>query len=108
MAGGDVDVRPTYLGDARIDDVARMVFELTSELWVLKDRTLVLEDLLEKNGVVVPGAVDKAVPDADLEVKLFTEREALTRRVYGSVLDADTRVDNALKAALAANERVAS
>ncbi|MGL3149014.1 hypothetical protein ACSS7Z_01510 [Microbacterium sp. A82] len=101
MSGGDVEIRPTYLGDARIDDVARMVFELASELWVLKDRTLVLEDVLEKNGIVAPEALDAVIPDAALEQRLFAEREGFTRRVYGSVLDADTRVEQALSAALA-------
>lgn len=101
MSGGDVDVRPTYLGNPRIDDVARMLFELTSELWVLKDRTMVLEDLLVKNNIVAPNAVDSAAPDDELQTKLKSERDALIRRVYGSILDADTRVEQALAAAVA-------
>ncbi|GAA2073073.1 hypothetical protein [Microbacterium hatanonis] len=96
MAGGDVPTRPTYLGDSRLDDVARMVFELTSELWVLKDRTIMLETLLAQNGVVAPGALDAAQPDADLQLKLAEERKALVARVYGAVLDSDTRAAAAL------------
>lgn len=96
MAGGDVPVRPNYLGDARLDDVARMVFELTSELWVLKDRTIMLEALLVENGVVAPGAVDTLQPTPELSQTLLAERKALVARVYGAVLDSDTRSAAAL------------
>lgn len=97
MAGGDVAVRPDYLGEPRLDDLARMIFELTSELWILKDRTLMLENLLTVNGVIVDGAVDAAQPDADLSQTLLAERRSLVSRVYGAVLDSDTRVEAALK-----------
>ncbi|MFZ3451704.1 hypothetical protein [Arthrobacter sp. 7Tela_A1] len=96
MAGGDVPNRPTYLGDNRLDDVARMVFELTSELWILKDRVLVLEDQLERSGALVPGAVDGAVPEGPLAGRLTAERRRLASRVYGSVLSSDERVSAAL------------
>jgi hypothetical protein len=96
MAGGDVPVRPNYLGDARIDDVARMVFELTSELWVLKDRTMMLEALLVENGIIADTAVDTLQPTTELSMKLLAERKALVSRVYGAVLDSDARSAAAL------------
>lgn len=96
MSSGDTPVRPDYLGDARLDDVARMVFELTSELWVLKDRNLILENLLTEHGILTEGAVDRAQPDAELSQRLLEERNALASRIYGSVLDSDTRVSAAL------------
>jgi hypothetical protein len=96
MAGGDVPVRPNYLGDARIDDVARMVFELTSELWVLKDRTMMLEALLVEHGVLADEAVDTMQPTTELSLKLLAERKALVARVYGAVLDSDSRSAAAL------------
>lgn len=96
MAGGDVPNRPTYLGDARLDDVARMVFELTSELWVLRDRVLVLEDQLVSSGALAAESVDTAVPDEALAEKLAAERKQLTARVYGAVLGSDARVEAAL------------
>lgn len=96
MAGGDVPVRPNYLGDGRLDDVARMVFELTSELWILKDRTLMLEALLVENGVIEPDAVDRAQPDYEQSLALLAERRALVARVYGAVLNSDDRSAAAL------------
>ncbi|WP_106402621.1 hypothetical protein [Actinocorallia populi] len=88
----------TYLGSARLDDLARMVAELTSELWILKDRTLVLEHLLAERGCLDPAAVDELRPSEELLARLRREREALVGRVFGAVLDSDTRV----KAAVAA------
>ncbi len=89
-----------YLGSARLDDLARMVAELTSELWILKDRTLVLEHLLAERGCLDPAAVDELRPSEELLARLRREREALVGRVFGAVFDADTRV----KAAVAASE----
>jgi hypothetical protein len=96
MAGGDVPVRPNYLGDARIDDVARMVFELTSELWILKDRTIMLEALLAENGIITDTAIDELQPTPELSLTLLAERKALVARVYGAVLDSDARSAAAL------------
>jgi hypothetical protein len=92
MAGGDVAVRPDYLGEPRLDDLARMIFELTSELWILRDRTMMLESVLEANGIVPAGAVDSAQPDQEMSLRLLAERKALAARVYGAVLDSDSRV----------------
>lgn len=89
-----------YLGSDRLDDLARMIAELTSELWVLKDRTLVLEHLLAERGCLDPAAVDELRPSEELVAKLRKEREALVGRVFGAVFDPDTRV----KAAVAAVE----
>ena len=96
MAGGDVPNRPTYLGERRLDDVARMLFELTSELWILKDRVLVLEDQLQRSGALAAGAVDAAVPEEELAERLSAERRRLATRVYGAVLGSDERVSAAL------------
>ncbi|MDX6744072.1 hypothetical protein [Actinocorallia sp. A-T 12471] len=90
---------PRYLESDRLDDLARMIAELTSELWILKDRTLVLEHLLERHGVIAAAAVDGLAPSADLAARLRAEREALVSRVFGAVLDPDTRVTAAVAAA---------
>ena len=96
MSGGDVPVRPNYLGSARLDDVARMVVELTSELWILKDRNMILEKLLADAGILAPAAIDSHQPDAELSAALLAERRALTERVLGAVLPADDRTAAAL------------
>jgi hypothetical protein len=89
--------RATYLsGDARLDDLARMVLELTSEVWVLKDRALVLEHLLAAKGTLAEDEIDAFQPAAELAAALRREREALVARVLGAPLPSDDRVAAAL------------
>lgn len=92
MSGGDVPERPTYLGSGRFDDLARMITELMSELWILKDRNMVLEKLLDDAGVVTTAAIDEYVPDHDTSVVLAAERAAFTARILGAVLPQDERL----------------
>lgn len=88
---------PTYLtGEERLDDLARMVLELTSEVWVLKDRTIILEHLLAAKGTLAEAEIDQFQPAAELAAVLRREREALVARVMGALLPSDDRVDAAL------------
>ena len=75
----------TILRDADIDGVGQAVLSLTRELWVLKDRMFVLEDILEKNGINVSEAIETYQPDADMESKLASEGAALVKRVLDSM-----------------------
>ncbi|MDI9915320.1 hypothetical protein [Rhodococcus sp. IEGM 1379] len=89
--------RPQYLESARLDDLARMVTELTSELWILKDRNMILEKILENSGVLTSSAVDEYQPDATLSASLLDERRALAERIFGAILPSDDRVARALE-----------
>lgn len=88
--------RPSYLGSDRLDDLGRMLTELTSELWILKDRTMVLEALLADAGVVTPAAIDDYQPDATTAARIAAERSTLANRVFGAVLDSDRRLEREL------------
>ncbi|MCE4265439.1 hypothetical protein [Rhodococcus globerulus] len=88
--------RPQYLESARLDDLARMVTELTSELWILKDRNMILEKILEDNGVLTGSAVDEYQPDVALSATLLDERRALAERIFGAISPSDERVARAL------------
>ena len=77
---------PTYLHNATIEDVARMVESLTEELWILKDRTLVLEQLLiEKTGLSLD-EIDTYEPGPELAQRLARERQRVIRKVLGAPL----------------------
>jgi hypothetical protein len=41
-----------------------MMFQLLSEVWVMRDRMVVTEELLRRNGVTSQEALDGFVPDA--------------------------------------------
>ncbi len=73
-----------YLADQSLDDLARMHTETLSELWILRDRVLVLEHLLEQAGVIAPDAVSTLQPDDALTEKLKQDRDAMVARVVGA------------------------
>lgn len=86
------DPTPQYLSNARTDDLARMILALTAELWQLKDRTLVLEQLLADHGVLPAGAIDQFQPSGAFSQALLEERRALTRRVMGAIAPSPERL----------------
>ena len=96
MSGGDVPTRPSYLGSDRLDDITRMLTEVASELWILKDRNMVLEALLAKAGVTTPDQVESFQPDAETAQRIAAERSAFTARIFGAVLDNETRLEREL------------
>jgi hypothetical protein len=83
---------PQYLSSERSDDLARMILALTAELWQLKDRTLVLEQLLQDHGVLPVAAVDEYQPSGAFAQRLLEERRALTRRVMGAIAPSPERL----------------
>ncbi|CAM3224913.1 hypothetical protein NODU109028_04825 [Nocardioides dubius] len=87
------DPRPSYLGSDRLDDLARMLTELASEVWILKDRNLVLETLLTDAGVVSSASIDAYDPDPETATRIAAERSAFTARILGAVLPNDQRLD---------------
>jgi hypothetical protein len=89
---------PQYLSAERVDDLARMVLALTAELWQLKDRTLVLEQLLSDSGVLDAAAIDQYQPTAAFGQLLLDERRALTRRVMGALQPSPERLAAELSA----------
>jgi len=78
------DPAPAYLADATPDELARMVVGLTEELWILRDRVMVLEQVLTDSGALQQTAVDEHVPGEDLHGRLGLERQRLIRRVLGA------------------------
>jgi hypothetical protein len=66
---------PVHLGDVVTEDLATLVFNLSREVWALRDRQLLLERTLEASGVVVPGALDEGWPDEETEAALEADRE---------------------------------
>jgi hypothetical protein len=89
----DVADELVYLDGKINEDLARMVTELTSEVWVLRDRLMVLEHLLASQGVVAQGQLDEFVPDDELTANLQAEREALVARVIGAPHNKDITVE---------------
>jgi hypothetical protein len=89
-----------YLGPDSVTDVARMLMALVSEVWILRDRQIVTEYLLETQGSVTREALDEFVPTGDLAAQITAERERFARLVAGAPIAATHRsVDEILERA---------
>lgn len=64
-----------------LDGVFRMMLELASEVWVLRDRFAVLEELLAQRGTLTADDLDVFQPGPELAAGLDDERAAFVRRL---------------------------
>jgi len=72
----------TFFADPAVDRLLGMVFSLTAEVHVLRDRLALLESALAERGIVERAQLDDAVPEAALEAQLGASRAALVRHVF--------------------------
>lgn len=75
------EAEQTFFADPAIDRLVGMVFSLTAEVHVLRDRMKLLEDALAKRGLLDPAALDTMIPDGALEASIAAERISLVRHV---------------------------
>ena len=71
----------TFFADPAIDRLVGMVFALTAEVHVMRDRLALLEDALRQRGVVDIAALDNAIPEGALEERLAADRAALVQNI---------------------------
>ena len=71
-------------GDESLDRLLRMNTELLSELWILRDRVMVLEKILEEKGLLDTRAIDDYAPSPEFDEALQDERDRLVQRVAGA------------------------
>ena len=74
-----------FLLHRRIDDLAAAYVSVLSELWILKDRQAVLEQVLARHGIPAAEAVDKFEPEGEFKAQLDAERQAWVRRMVGAL-----------------------
>lgn len=77
---------PSYLQNATNDELGRMITALTEELWILRDRVMTLEQVLEDAAVVTIDDVDLHEPAEPLDSRLRRERQRVINRVLGAPL----------------------
>ncbi|MDV6266697.1 hypothetical protein [Rhodococcus globerulus] len=76
---------PRYLnGDTDNDALMRMLLELASEVWVLRDRQILLENALRKHDALGVDELDAPITDPELHEKLKTEREEMILRIFSA------------------------
>jgi len=77
------------MGEAHVDNLARAVLTLTREVAVLTDRVMVLETLLEQQGVVTSEAVDTYQPDEAFQKRADAAVAAISGGVIAALQGAD-------------------
>lgn len=84
----------SYLGSKELDSLARMQTELLSELWILRDRVTILEQLLTDADILVPDQIDNHVPTETLEERLKLDRDQMVARVVGAGHRTELSIDS--------------
>ena len=74
---------PHYFRDPVIDHLLEVVLLLGGELWVNRDRQMIMEQLLATEGKVTAEMIENFTPDAAFQERQKKARRQFTERVYG-------------------------
>ena len=85
-----------YLDENNIDDLARMVTALLSEVWIMRDRMAVMEKLLGAKLEVSSQQIDDFIPNPEFAGYLEGLRDRLVTNVIGAPLAAKERSVDAI------------
>jgi hypothetical protein len=80
-----------YLTTDHVDDLGRMTLALLAELWIVRDRMAVMEQLMIERGALTAGEIDDYVPDAGLADTLERLRTRMATAVVGAPIAAVER-----------------
>ncbi len=69
----------------RADPVARLAITLAKELWMMKDRQIVLEHALARHGVDVRDLIEREAPDEPCNQQLAGERKRFVAEVIAAL-----------------------
>ncbi|MGZ5925288.1 MAG: hypothetical protein ACXWLJ_01325 [Rhizomicrobium sp.] len=67
--------------EARIDKLTQALFQVACELWVIRDRQALLEQVLAEKGIDAVALIDSYRPDAALAARLTAQREAFIANI---------------------------
>jgi hypothetical protein len=69
----------------QLDSLGEAILALTSEVWILTDRLMVLEEVLKSTGIDVAAAVETFVPPPEFEKRLDSRRDQLIAAVLSAL-----------------------
>lgn len=84
VVAGDHAAR-RILVPADLDRLGEALLALTSEVWVLTDRMIVIEAVLEQKGLDLRAAIEGFVPSPDCERLMAARRQGLIDAVVGAL-----------------------
>ena len=74
---------PHYYKEPIIDHLLEITLQLAAEIWVNRDRQMVMEHLLKTEGKVTPEAIEQFHPTDEFRALLESNRKEFTNRVFG-------------------------
>jgi hypothetical protein len=87
-----------YLSENNIDDLGRMLLALLSEVWIMRDRMAITEDLLFQKTGITSAEIDDYLPSPEFAAKLETLRNRFVTNVVGAPIAAEDRSVDAILA----------
>ncbi len=78
---------PHYYRDPMIDHLLEVCLQLAGEIWVNRDRQMIIEHLLATEGKVTPDMIESFRPDQDMKASMRDARRVFTQRIFGSLYD---------------------
>ncbi len=86
---------PHYFKDPMIDHLLEISLQLAGEIWVNRDRQMVIEYLLATEGKVTPDMIEAFKPDADMKEAMRNARRVFTQRIFGFLYDESDQAGSA-------------
>ena len=78
---------PLYFADPMIDRLMTIVLQLGAELWVTRDRQMIVEHLLATEGRVTPQMIEQFKPSPQMAEAQRDARRALAKSLYGGLYE---------------------
>jgi hypothetical protein len=74
--------RPAFFDQDGMDQLVSMVLELAAELWVVRERSFIMERVLARHGLAVSEAIEAYTPTADEQATLAQMRAKMTAQMF--------------------------
>ena len=75
---------PAFFDNPAIDNLIAVTLELGGELWVVRERLRLMEQLLTTHGKVTSEMIEQYLPCAEEQARVKAERDAFVNRIYGA------------------------
>ena len=75
---------PAFFDNPAIDNLIAVVLELGAELWVLRERQRITEQLLTTHGKVTTEMIEQHMPSPEEQARSKAERDEFVNRVYAA------------------------
>lgn len=78
---------PQYFRDPMIDKLLEVILMMGGEIWTLRHRQAITEELMAKGTTVSPDLIETYIASEASQEKLTEERQELVKRMFGALSD---------------------